>query len=230
MSPLSSSTREEPWFILIGSELQTLRDLRLGRTFLSSNLDVLLKDVLKAMDSDLECSSPNRKPTRQLNWFIEIFSLLGVDEPVCVRLAERVNVEHMASHLWCVPETSVTHTIESLKELGLRTAVISNTEDGRLEESLKIANLLPYFDLLIDSKKVGFRKPNAEIFLVALERLKIGANQAVYIGDSYGYDVVGAQRAGMRAILLDSLGVYEDVNCPRIRSLAELVDREPEQD
>ena len=201
-----------------------------GKDFSFFELRRAAQDVLKAMDRDLECSSPNRKPTRQLNWFIEIFSLLGVDEPVCMRLAERVNIEHMVSHLWCVPEPSVTYTIESVKELGLLTAVISNTEDGRLEESLKIANLLPYFDLLIDSQKVGFRKPDPEIFLVALERLKISANQAVYIGDSYGYDVVGAQRAGMRAILLDSLGVYEDVNCPRIRSLAELVDRDPEQD
>jgi FMN phosphatase YigB (HAD superfamily) len=38
-------------------------------------------------------------------------------------------------------------------------------------------------------------------------------------------DVVGARAAGLRGVLLDEAGLYPDADCPRVRSLAELVDR-----
>ena len=43
------------------------------------------------------------------------------------------------------------------------------------------------------------------------------------VGDSYGYDVIGAQRAGLRPIFLDRAGAYDAVDFARIRSLRELV-------
>jgi FMN phosphatase YigB (HAD superfamily) len=45
----------------------------------------------------------------------------------------------------------------------------------------------------------------------------------MYVGDQYQVDCVGADRAGMKAILLDGCGYFEKIpNCPRIQSLAEL--------
>jgi hypothetical protein len=38
-------------------------------------------------------------------------------------------------------------------------------------------------------------------------------------------DVVGARRAGLGAVLLDSANLYEDADCVRVRSLAQLVER-----
>jgi hypothetical protein len=35
--------------------------------------------------------------------------------------------------------------------------------------------------------------------------------------------VVGARAAGIRPVLLDQAGLYEDADCPRVRSLGELV-------
>ncbi|MGF1505605.1 MAG: HAD hydrolase-like protein, partial [Anaerolineae bacterium] len=35
--------------------------------------------------------------------------------------------------------------------------------------------------------------------------------EAVYVGDNYYADVVGAQRAGLPAVLIDQYGVYEHI-------------------
>ncbi len=34
---------------------------------------------------------------------------------------------------------------------------------------------------------------------------------------------MGARAAGLRGVLLDEAGLYPDVDCPRVRSLGELV-------
>jgi FMN phosphatase YigB (HAD superfamily) len=45
----------------------------------------------------------------------------------------------------------------------------------------------------------------------------------MYVGDQYQIDCVGAERAGMKGILLDRGDYFQEVtNCPRIRSLTEL--------
>jgi hypothetical protein len=39
--------------------------------------------------------------------------------------------------------------------------------------------------------------------------------------------VVGARAAGLAPVLLDSVGAYGEVDCPRIQRLSELLDRLP---
>jgi FMN phosphatase YigB (HAD superfamily) len=53
--------------------------------------------------------------------------------------------------------------------------------------------------------------------------LKLPASEVVYVGDSYGHDVLAARRAGLRAILVDALDLYLDVEPARIKRLGELV-------
>ena len=101
-------------------------------------------------------------------------------------------------------------------------AVISNTEDGRLNESLDAAGISACFNLLVDSHVVGLRKPDAAIFKLTLERLGLGTHEAAYVGDSYAHDALPAHAIGLRAILLDPLDLHPESVCPRIRSLGEL--------
>jgi len=105
----------------------------------------------------------------------------------------------------------------------LIVAVISNTEDGRLIDSLDASGISDRFDLLIDSHLVGHRKPEAAIFRLALERLKLEAHEAAYVGDSYAHDALAARAIGLRGILLDPLDLHPESLCPRIRSLSELI-------
>ena len=58
-------------------------------------------------------------------------------------------------------------------------------------------NLLPLLDVVIDSTVVGVSKPEAGIFHAALTGLSVLPAEAIYVGDTYSDDVVGAKGVGM---------------------------------
>ena len=51
---------------------------------------------------------------------------------------------------------------------------------------------------MIDSALVGVEKPDPAIFRAALEALGVAPEEALYVGDLYEVDVVGARAAGHR--------------------------------
>jgi FMN phosphatase YigB (HAD superfamily) len=56
-----------------------------------------------------------------------------------------------------------------------------------------------------------------------MRRAAVQPSEAVYVGDQYQVDCVGAERAGMKGILIDRGGYLQGMtNCPRIQSLGEL--------
>jgi putative hydrolase of the HAD superfamily len=108
----------------------------------------------------------------------------------------------------------------------LRTAVVSNA-DGRVEALLSTAGLRPHLEFVLDSHYEGVEKPDPEIFRRALARLGVPGERALYVGDIYAIDVVGARAAGLAPVLIDSVGAYGEVDCPRIERLSDLLDRLP---
>ncbi len=54
----------------------------------------------------------------------------------------------------------------------------------------------------MDSAEVGLEKPDPRIFHAATERLGMAPGDCAYVGDIYEIDVVGAERAGMRPVLI----------------------------
>src|SRR6266496_2363041 len=103
--------------------------------------------------------------------FRRMYSDLGLDEASCAKVVEHLDESHLERHVWCGIGPEVPHLLDELKRQGLIIAVISNTEDGRLIDSLDAAGISDRFDLLVDSYVVGLRKPEAAIFELTLERL-----------------------------------------------------------
>jgi len=77
--------------------------------------------------------------------------------------------------------------------------------------------------VVIDSHLVGVEKPDPRIFQLALAQAQARPAQAIFVGDIYAIDVLGAERAGIRPLLLDVLGCYAGVHCEKIRHLRELL-------
>jgi len=102
-----------------------------------------------------------------------------------------------------------------------RLGVISNS-DGTIRKAFEAVNLADCFDAFVDSALVGYEKPDARIFLAALESLPTAAGETLYVGDIYSVDFAGATRVGMQAVLLDACGAYTDRDLPRVGSLPEL--------
>jgi putative hydrolase of the HAD superfamily len=110
--------------------------------------------------------------------------------------------------------------LDALKK-NYRLAVVSNS-DGHMDKRLEGLGFGGYFEQIVDSGKVGYEKPAPQIFHAALAAMAVPGNRALYVGDIYGVDYVGAQKAGMHAILIDIAGVYKARDLARIECLSGL--------
>jgi putative hydrolase of the HAD superfamily len=131
---------------------------------------------------------------------------------------------HEERHLWCATADGTFATLERLRAAGLRLGVVSNS-DGRVEAALTAAGLRDCFEVVIDSALFGSEKPDPAIFRAALQALGVAPNEALYVGDLYEVDVLGARAAGIEAILLlpETTAAPSDVR--RVASLAALADQ-----
>lgn len=84
-------------------------------------------------------------------------------------------------------------------KLGVLSNGFPNTQEGKLA-NLEIGS---YFRWKIFSGAVGAMKPAPEIFRAAETAAGARAENLLYIGDSYEYDILGAKNAGWRAIFLN---------------------------
>lgn len=98
----------------------------------------------------------------------------------------------------------VVARVRRLRADGYLTALVTNNvkeASGQWRELVPVDEL---FDVIVDSSEVGMRKPNPAIYLHALEQLGgISPGDAVFLDDSPG-NVAGAERAGLRGILVDA--------------------------
>jgi putative hydrolase of the HAD superfamily len=99
--------------------------------------------------------------------------------------------------------------------------VISNS-DGTVGKLLEELDLAQYFESVTDSHVCGCEKPSPQIFQIALNTLKVNPEQAIYIGDVYSVDFLGARGVGMSALLMDAAGVYAATKYPRVASLEQV--------
>ena len=136
-----------------------------------------------------------------------LFRLAGVPDHQIDVVRDTLFRLHREKHLWAQVAPGTVEGLERLRNAGYRLAVVSNS-DGRAEEGLRAAGLREYFELVVDSHLVGVEKPDPRIFQVALDRLGVSPAEAIYVGDIYEVDAVGARRAGMESILLDPLGTH----------------------
>ncbi len=96
----------------------------------------------------------------------------------------------------------VRPTLDALKQKKIRLAIVSNW-DERLPPLLDDLGLAPYFEQMFISFKVGVAKPDPTIFLQAIIAMNVDPIEAFHVGDHEVEDVDAAQKAGMRAYLID---------------------------
>jgi len=116
----------------------------------------------------------------------------------------------------------VITTLDELKTRGYRLGVISNWS-WNLRDRLRQVSLHDYFEVIIASAYAGCNKPHPAIFQQALQQMEAPAERSVHVGDVYEADVVGAQKVGMTAVLLDRSRQHEDPDCLVIHDLKALL-------
>jgi putative hydrolase of the HAD superfamily len=139
-----------------------------------------------------------------------------------VHKAVRESIKNSFAAATYVLYDDVLPTLQSLKEKGYILGMITN-----LREDIKIyvrkLGLEPYLKFALTSEQVGCAKPDPRIFRAALEQAGVTAAEAIFVGDQYRLDIVGARGVGIQPILIDRYDLYPDItDCPRIRTLTEI--------
>ena len=95
----------------------------------------------------------------------------------------------------------VLDTFKVIKEKGLKIGIISDTGLS-LEHTLIALGLGEYIDCYTCSKEVGVMKPEPKIYLTALDKLGLKAEECIYV-DDYDEEVLGAQNLGFKAFRIN---------------------------
>lgn len=94
--------------------------------------------------------------------------------------------------------------LEALSASGIALGVASSSRLGHIEERLRMAGVLGYFDALAGGDEVSKGKPAPDLFLLAAQRLARSAQQCLVFEDSRA-GAGGALAAGMAVVVVPDL-------------------------
>jgi putative hydrolase of the HAD superfamily len=63
--------------------------------------------------------------------------------------------------------------------------------------------MTPFFDVVLVSGQLGYRKPHPRVFHALLEHFQVPKEQTVFVGDNLEADIQGAQQAGIQPIWMN---------------------------
>lgn len=126
------------------------------------------------------------------------------DEPHSEELLDKMVLAHMGEIAAAVdfPEENEI-VLDSLKK-NYRLALISNFDYAPTAYAiLEKFNIKRYFEKIVISMEVGWRKPKSDIFHRCLDLLEIKSEEAIFVGDNFDADVIGAKTVGIDVIWIN---------------------------
>lgn len=105
-----------------------------------------------------------------------------------------------------------------------RLGLVSNFY-GNLSAVCAEAGIATHLEVMVDSARVGFTKPDARIFRHATDALGVDPADVTFIGDSPTRDMAGARDVGMRHVWLTGRSSPKPC-CPEDRVIPRLADLE----
>jgi len=106
-------------------------------------------------------------------------------------------------------------TIDGLEYLKQKYSLhlITNGFEEVQQAKLDNCNLRHFFNSITTSEEAGVKKPEKEIFMIALQKARANIQESIMIGDDMLVDIAGARNTGMDQILFnpDNSDFNEDV-------------------
>ncbi|MDR2085276.1 MAG: YjjG family noncanonical pyrimidine nucleotidase [Bacteroidales bacterium] len=94
---------------------------------------------------------------------------------------------------------NVKESLDQLRKY-FKLHIISNGFIDVQINKLKNCGLIHYFDQIITSEAVGYKKPDARIFEYALKITNTPKHEAIYIGDEFETDIIGTNNADIDSV------------------------------
>ncbi len=102
-----------------------------------------------------------------------------------------------------VPRPDVKRTIVELARRGYLLGIIANTiTETEIPDWMEAEGVTGYFKTVILSSKVGIRKPNPGIYLLAAKEMEVPPENCAYVGDNPVRDVEGTRSSGYGMMIL----------------------------
>ena len=116
----------------------------------------------------------------------------------------------------------VIDSLIKLKSLNFKLGLISNM-DKLGSELLNEFKLSEYMDICVTSKEANVEKPDPQIFNLALSKLNIKPEEAIYVGDQILSDVEGASNSGMTPVLMDRENSHVNYENLKVTNLEDFI-------
>lgn len=130
-------------------------------------------------------------------------------------------VEGFAQHV--VPFPDLRSALEALRGEGWKIGIVTNGRGSFQRSTIRALDVAHLPDAVVVSEECDLRKPQRDIFELALDLCECSADGSWFIGDDLVADVRGAQKAGMGAVLFDPWRT-EPAAQPRIEKLGDALD------
>lgn len=147
---------------------------------------------------DFEAVWMEGRPVRDTGPMADYLRSLGASDEI-------VEEVRASRHDWArsalVPEPGVVETLSELRRRGLRVGLLSVCSDD-VPAVWAETELHGLFDAEVFSCDVGLRKPDPRIYALTCDRLGVDASDAIFVGDGANDELAGAERAGLRAVLI----------------------------
>jgi HAD superfamily hydrolase (TIGR01549 family) len=155
-------------------------------------------------------------------------SLKSAFEAVAAEFGIKINTYqiNMLVGLWnknwllAKPYPEAEKVLSELKKK-YRLIMISNTDNFSVEPVLQKFDFSKYFDKILLSYEQGSLKTDGTMLEHALSEMGIPKEDVVVVGDSMESDIMPAERAGMKAVLVDRKERRTEISL-RIKNLEEL--------
>jgi putative hydrolase of the HAD superfamily len=154
----------------------------------------------------------------ELKQFTRFYEMIGEKNPQLDMTHEKAldiahdRIYNMANYVLL---DDAEETLKSLKRRGIKLGVISDTWPDVILQ-LRYFNIIDYFDSLTFSYELGVFKPDTALFKDALDKIKLPAEQTVFV-DDMAYILDGAHKIGINPV--QSLAEPEKKADPRFPSV-----------
>ena len=96
--------------------------------------------------------------------------------------------------------------LDACKAHGLKIACLTNNVagagEGASDRRTRVAQVMARFDVVVESSKVGCRKPEPRFYEIACELLEVSPTDCVFL-DDLGINLKPARQMGMRTVKVE---------------------------
>lgn len=130
----------------------------------------------------------------------EAFLTMDLPEADADALADRYSTVRL-ENMYVLP--GAQSTLDLLRSRGYRLGLLTNGDGETQKYKIERFDLAKYFETILIEGDLGFGKPDARMYRLALSELGLKPEQTCMIGDNLSWDVEAPQELGIRAVWID---------------------------